>query len=159
MVETLKYSRIFIPDLDVGTGSKEVQLVDGRVVLLNQVHWTGLLPTRVQVLRATNGESQLIAGSLLPSESRIIGVTYKILTPCGKTNSLTTVNIGRYALEDHWGNAKAVIDGTVTTFKDFTEGDYYTGATAEDATVTAVAGTFDGTGRIELKCWYDKLIH
>lgn len=37
MTETVRYSRIYQQDLDVGTGTGQVQLADGRVVTLDQV--------------------------------------------------------------------------------------------------------------------------
>ena len=160
MVETLKYSKLFVPDLDIGEGAKQVQLVDGRVVLLDQVHQSSLLLQKTQELRATNGESSLTASALLPSNSRVIGVTVKVLVTLGQSAGLTGFHVGWNELLDHWGQAIALLEGTKTTFGDFQSRDEpVIGATAQDVIITAAAGTFDGTGRIEIKTWYDRLIH
>lgn len=57
MTETIRYSRIYLPDLAVGTGSGQVVLADGRVVTMDEVNMDllahqlsgrpGLLPIKV----------------------------------------------------------------------------------------------------------------
>lgn len=160
MVETLRYTKIGLLDVDLGDGSRETQLVDGRVILMPQIHQSSLLLTKTQELRATAGESQLIASGLLPSDTRIAGVTIRISQAFGTSNGLTAISIGWNDLADHWGAAIAVTLGTTTSLKDFTDRDQpIIGTTAMDIHINADSGTFDGTGRIEIKTWYDRLLH
>ena len=42
MTETIKYSRIYLQDLDLGSGSGQVTLADGRVVTMDQVSLAGI---------------------------------------------------------------------------------------------------------------------
>ena len=55
MTETIRYSRLYLPDLSIGTGSGQVVLADGRVVSMDEVN-----------LDAISDQVAPLAGNLLP---------------------------------------------------------------------------------------------
>lgn len=62
-METIQYSRCGEQDIRFGTGTFEVRLADGRVVILNEVDIRALSNDRslsTQVLRYTDSDGQVL---------------------------------------------------------------------------------------------------
>ena len=158
-METITFSKILVEDLDIGDGTRSLRLQDGALYNLNRVHLGTLLLTRTQTLNASAAAAVLTASGLFLAGARIFGVTIEVLTAFGATNGLTGLAIGYAADSTAWGNAIALTLGTKTSQADFLSGALPIFATATDALVTALGGTFDATGQLQVKTHYMMLRH
>lgn len=159
MVETLSYSKVYLEDIDIGTGYREVTLQDGRIVLLRQVSLGALFSTSTLYISASNGAAVLTISGAIEAGWRVAGVTAEILQTFGNTGGLENIAIGDSGSYSRWGSLIERTAGTITSPSDF-EGDtlpLYT--TATDILITAIGGLFDATGQIELKVHYFTLAH
>ncbi len=153
MVETVRYSKGYLEDLAIGTGTQAVRLADGSMPSLTEIHLARLLQTPMATLRATdfNGQGVMTWANALPAGARIWGVTIKILDTFGTSNGLTGLLVGDALIPDRWSNAPlALIQDTESDQGDFTDESLMIMATAGDVTITATDGLFDAVGRIEV---------
>jgi len=160
MTETARYSKIMLEDLDLGTGTRSVRLADGATYTLKQVHLSGFLTQSLFRLTSSNGASVLTATAKLPANSRVWGVTAKVVTTFGNSGGLTGLLVGDSTTVDRWtSSAMARTSGTETDQGDFNDASLMIYATATDVLVSAVGGTFDTDGVIELCVHYNVLTH
>ncbi len=158
MVETLRYTKLYTEDLDIGTGRREVVLADGRVALLTQINLGNLLLTlTAQIVPANGFSSESIA--LFPAKARAFGATLKILTALGASASLTTLSLGDPMLGDRWGSGIARAELTETDQDDFTSEELPIYHADTNVILAADAGTFDGTGLVEITSHFMMLSH
>lgn len=160
MVETVYYSKLYTEDIDVGDGSKEVRLPDGRGAMLRQVNLGRLLSKRRNYLRPTNGAAVMSWGLALQPGWRVFGATALVTRTFGVTQGLVRLDIGDTDVPNRWGTNILLAEGTETSQADFQPGGsdaLYTAAT--NLVVTAVGGLFDATGEIEILIHYFSLVH
>jgi len=111
-------------------------------------------------LTPTGGTAVSTATGLVPQGARLKGVTAKVTTGFGTTQSLASLHIG-YSFDgnlivDAFGRDIALALNTVTTGANFESADQPIASTAAgDIVVTAVGGLFDGTGAIKLKVFFE----
>lgn len=159
MPEVLRYTKIFLEDLDIGDGYREVRLQDGRVVLLQQVSLGLLMPFSRFELTASNGAAVLTATGILGAGRRIMGVTVRILTTFGTSNGLQSLGIGDTTAPTRWGSTIGLIAGFESDMSFFESGDMPIYTTDTDLMVTAIGGLFDAVGQIELGVHYFTMAH
>lgn len=99
---------------------------------------------------ASGGANSLTASALIPAGVKNLGVTYRCTTGFGTSGGLSSVDIGGQGVTDGWGSGIAITAGTVTGYGDFHRGDEPIAIGAEDVTILANGGTFDGTGACKL---------
>jgi hypothetical protein len=160
-VETVRLTRICEEDLDVGSGTRSVRLADGSVATLHQVSVPGLCPKLTVRLSASNGASTLTATGLIPSGARVLGVTTKIITTFGTTGGLTGFAVGDATSVAHWGSQTTLTAGAETSQRDFTDAGQpiNNSAAASDVILSALSGTFDATGQVEVQLTWFLLTH
>lgn len=162
MVETARYSKVMLEDLQLGTGTRNVRLGNGAVSALTEIHLTKFLTVEKRVLRATdfNGLTTMsITGGLLANR-RVWGVTAKNLVAFGATGGLTGMLIGDPTVADRWTNAAmALAIATETDEGDFSDLSLMIYTANTNLIVSGVGGTFDATGQIELAVHYSLLRH
>jgi len=83
-----------------------------------------------------------------------MGVTSKVTTALGTTNSTTGYKIGTGADDDRWGDITGTAAGTTSDNRNWTAGTIECFPTATDVIVTATGGNFDATGVIYLSVQY-----
>ena len=159
MTETIRYTQIFAQDLALGYGTRNVRLANAGVYPLNEIHLATLLFASLTVLPCTNGVAVLAWTAGYPSAGRVWGVTSKILTAPGTSQGLTGFRVGDAAVADRWTRAAASLALAAETDQgDFALTDLPITA-GEDILVQAEGGLFDGTGQIELCCYFSLLRH
>lgn len=159
MPETVTLSRIYLEDLDIGVGTRNVRLFDGSVAALTRLG-LGVLPhIRTTTLKATNGASLLTASAFIHAGERVLGVTMKITTGLGVTGGLTGFSIGDTVTIDRWGTFTTLTVNTESNQGDFTVEGWPVYPASNDVVVSALGGTFDGTGAIQLTVHYMTLTH
>lgn len=91
----------------------------------------------------------------IPKYTHLIGVTTRVTTALGTTNSTTGYTVGDGTDADLWGAITGTAQGTTSDRRDFTAVDAL-GPDGADRTITltAVGGNFDGTGVIEVCAYY-----
>lgn len=160
MTETVRFSKVCVEDLALGYGTRSVRLANQAVYTLNEIHLSAFLLLSRRTLSAVNGASALTWTAGIPALARVWGVTAKILTGFGATGGLTGLRLGDATLLDRWTNAAMALTlATETSQGDFASADLPIYASATDILVSAVGGTFDATGAIELACYYSLLRH
>jgi len=108
----------------------------------------------------TGGTAIATAAGLVPQGARLKGVTAKVTTGLGTTQSMTSFHIG-YSFDgnllvDAYGREIALALNTVTTGADFTSSDQPIPATGTgDIVLSAVGGLFDGVGAVLLRVYYE----
>lgn len=95
---------------------------------------------------ASGGASVLTAAALIPAGVRVLGITVRVTTGFGTSNGLSAFDVGGMGIIEGWGSGIALAAGTVTGVGDFTRGDIPPAVNAEDVTLTATSGAFDGVG-------------
>ena len=83
-----------------------------------------------------------------------MGVTSKVTTALGTTNSTTGYKIGTAGDDDRWGDITGTAAGTTSDNRDWTAGTIECFPAATDIIVTATGGNFDATGVIYLSVQY-----
>jgi hypothetical protein len=111
------------------------------------------IATARATLSAVSGASVTATG-LIPAGAVVMGVTSKVTTGLGTTNSTTGYKIGTVADDDRWGDITGTAAGTSSDNRDWTAGTIECFPAATDIIVTAVGGNFDGTGEIYLSVQY-----
>lgn len=109
-----------------------------------------------QDLTATSGASTLTATGLIPRGALTCGPSTRVIAALGTANSLTGYKVGDGIDDDRWGiKAVGVALNTVSGSADFTSTlvDMAIGS-GRDVVITAVGGTFDGTGVIRVGVRY-----
>ena len=91
----------------------------------------------------------------IPKYTHLVGVTTRVTTAIGTTNSTTGYTVGDGTDADLWGAITGTAQGTTSDRRDFTAVDAL-GPDGADRTITltAVGGNFDGTGVIEVCAYY-----
>ncbi len=159
MPETVTLSRIYLEDLDIGVGTRDVRLFDGSIAALTRLG-LGVLPhIRTTTLNATNAATLLTASSLIRAGERVLGVTIKILTGLGTSLSLSGISIGDTVTIDRWGTLTTLTANTETDQGDFLLADMPIYPANNDVVISATGGTFDGTGAIQVTVHYMTLTH
>jgi hypothetical protein len=161
MTETARYSKVMAEDIAVGWGTRQVRLANQGVYTLNEVNLTSFLLRALTTLRASsfNGTGLMTWTGGLPANARIFGVTSKITTAFGVTNGLASLQIGDPTTPTLWGTGLPLTLNSETDQGDFTTSDLPIYPTATDLWVSAVGGTFDATGVMELCVHYSLLRH
>lgn len=111
------------------------------------------IATARATLSAVSGASVTATG-LIPAGAVVMGVTSKVTTALGTTNSTTGYKIGTVADDDRWGDITGTAAGTSSDNRDWTSGTIECFPSATDIIVTAVGGDFDGIGEIYLSVQY-----
>jgi hypothetical protein len=111
------------------------------------------LATARATLSAVSGAS-VTATALIPAGAVVMGVTSKVTTALGTTNSTTGYKIGTGADDDRWGDITGTAEGTTSDNRDWTAGTIECFPAATDVIVTATGGDFDATGVIYLSVQY-----
>ena len=86
-------------------------------------------------------------------------MTSRVLTAFGVTGGLASLAIGEPADMARWGTALPITLNAETDQGDFTISDLPIYPIATDVWVSALGGTFDATGAIELAVFYSLLRH
>lgn len=158
-IEVVEYSLICLEDLDIGSGTRSVDLADGSTATLHQVSLASLLiPVTATVVP---GASAAVAtlNNLIPAGARVAGVTTEILTSLGTGQGLTAFLVGDGDVIDRWGTQSTLTVGAQTDQGDFLDGTWPMYASATDVVLSAVDGLFSGVGEIEVTVWYFYLTH
>jgi hypothetical protein len=111
------------------------------------------IATARATLSAVSGAS-VTATALIPAGAVVMGVTSKVTTALGTTNSTTGYKIGTGADDDRWGDITGTAEGTTSDNRDWTAGTIECFPAATDVIVTATGGNFDATGVIYLSVQY-----
>jgi hypothetical protein len=111
------------------------------------------IATARATLSAVSGAS-VTATALIPAGAVVMGVTSKVTTALGTTNSTTGYKIGTGADDDRWGAITGTAEGTTSDNRDWTAGTIECFPAATDVIVTATGGDFDATGVIYLSVQY-----
>jgi hypothetical protein len=98
--------------------------------------------------------ASVTATALIPAGAVVMGVTSKVTTALGTTNSTTGYKIGTGADDDRWGAITGTAAGTTSDNRNWTAGTIECFPTATDVIVTATGGNFDATGVIYLSVQY-----
>jgi hypothetical protein len=161
MTETVRYSKICLEDIALGYGTRSVRLANQGVYTLHECHLSSFLLTSLTTLRASSfsGTGVMTWTSGLPANARIFGVTSKITTGFGTSNGLASLQIGDATTPTLWGTGLPLTLNSETDQGDFTTSDLPIYPTASDVWVSAVGGTFDATGVMELCVHYSLLRH
>lgn len=159
MAETVRLSLIYLEDLDVGVGTRDVRLFDNSIATLQKIHLGTLLQVRTTTTPATNAASQLALSGLIQAGDRIFGVTIKLTTGLGTSSGLTAIRIGDPTTTDRWGTLSTLTVNTETSQADFGLADLPIYSSNTNVVISAVGGTFDGTGAIEVTAHYMRLTH
>lgn len=109
MTETVRYSRIYLPDLSVGTGSGQVVLADGRVVSMDEVNLdllahqlsgrSGLLPIKVldtkwYAMAGYNTLSDALVAIGTDTRTLLIATPLSIATATSIPSNVTVLLVG-----------------------------------------------------------------
>ena len=159
MTETIRFTRVLLEDLDIGTSLREVRLADGRVMLLQQVHLGNLAVLQTTVLNASAAATTLVASGFLKAGMRVMGVTTEVLATFGTTNAMTGFVIGDGLVIDRWGQSTGLVARSRTEQPQFTDTTWPVYAGNTDVVVSALGGTFDSIGQIEITVHYFPLLH
>lgn len=158
MVEVLHYTKIYREDLALGNQTAEVRLADNSLQTVTEIDLAGLLQRRtVTVVPGTGGLVSI--PNLILAGMRIFGITVHILETLGNSNGMTAFDVGAAPVIDRWGIVTSLLQGTKTSQGDFRSSDLPIFATAQDVLLAAHNGTFDGTGRIEVRSHSMPLTH
>ena len=120
---------------------------------INAAFGSGGLTTRTTLtttLAATSGAAVLTASGLVPSNRRLTGAWSKNLVALGTSQGLSGYDLGSHSLQDRWGTNIGFGLGTKTTVGNFQLSEQPVSNVSQDITVSALSGTFDGTGSIEI---------
>lgn len=159
MTELIRFTRILLEDLDIGLSLREVRLADGRVMLLQQIHPGNLAILQTAVIKSSAGASTLTLTGFLQAGMRIMGVTTQNLITFGTTNGLTAFVVGDGVNIDRWGQSTGLTAGTKTEQPQFRDTTWPVFPAANDVVISALGGTFDATGQIEVTAHYFPLVH
>lgn len=115
-----------------------------------------------QTLSAVSGATVATTGGLIPAGAFLMGVTTRVNTGLGVTNGTTGYSVGNGTDPNLWGDVTAVIAGTASKAAAIAaQSSGYTASdalglqlTAQDVTLTAVGGNFNGVGDIEISAFY-----
>lgn len=110
--------------------------------------------TATTTLSATSGQTTLTAASLVPANSRLIGVFVKVTTALGTSNGLTGFDVGYAPFLDAYGSGIATTLNANNTVGDHPH-EQPTFSGALDILITADAA-FDGTGQIQVTAEYEQ---
>lgn len=159
--ETVRYSKVMAEDIAIGWGTRSVRLANQGVYTLTECNITSFLLRALNTLRASafSGTGVMTWSAALPANARIWGVTSKITTAFGVTNGLASLQIGDATTPTLWGTGLPLTLNSETDQGDFTTSDLPIYPTAADVWVSAVGGTFDATGVMELCVHYSLLRH
>lgn len=124
-----------------------------------QLRLADLVKTETVAVAATAGESQRTATFSNAAGARIVGVTVEVTTGLGNGNGLTGFDVGNAVLLEHWGTGVSIALSTTTSSADFQSGDQPLVAANYEVLITAIGGTFDGTGAIDVKLHYTTVTH
>lgn len=98
--------------------------------------------------------ASVTATGLIPAGAVVMGVTSKVTTALGTTNSTTGYKIGTASDNDRWGAITGTAAGTTSDNRNWTAGTIECFPAATNVIVTATGGNFDGTGVIYLSVQY-----
>jgi len=158
-METVEFSKIVEEDLDVGDGLRQIRLQDASLVQAHRISIQSLFLRKTVSLTATAAASVLTWTGGIPANARVAGVTTKILTGLGTTQSLTGFAIGDPVIDNRWGTQTTLTINAETDQGDFGDQGWQVYTTATNILLTALGGTFDGTGVIEVTLHYFFLTH
>ena len=114
----------------------------------------GAFTAPVLTLNAQAGATQLIAVGAWEAGWRQIGVTARVTAAFGTSNGLQQLAIGDAVQFDRWGYCGITLNAD-TTSEDFLTGDSpWTPSAPQNLLVTAIGGTFDSVGTIQLTRHY-----
>lgn len=106
--------------------------------------------TATATLACTAGAALLTASGLVPANRRLLASWAKNLSAIGTSQGVSGYDLGSHGLQDRWGANIGLGSGTKTTVGSFRSSDQPVSGSAQDITVTALGGTFDGVGSIEI---------
>ena len=115
-----------------------------------------------QTLSAVSGATVATTGGLIPAGAFLMGVTTRVNTALGTSNGTTGYSVGNGTDANLWGDVTAVAAGTASKASAIaSQSSGYTASdacglylAAQDVTLTATGGNFDGTGDIEISAFY-----
>lgn len=106
-------------------------------------------------ISSSAGVAVLTAAALVPAGARVRGVFLENLAAFGASQGLTGLNVGGMGVEDGWGANVALTLGIKTTMANFRRGDLPIATVAQDITLTAIGGLFDGVGSARITATYE----
>ena len=107
-------------------------------------------------LPCTSGAAQLTASGLVPANGQLVGVYVKNVVAPGAGNGLTGYDIGSHGNASRWGsNVELTLDHQTNKGDWRLPGDQPSSDAAEDITIEAIGGTFDGTGSLQVDIEYE----
>jgi hypothetical protein len=121
---------------------------------------TAVYPVASTTLPSVNGERILTATTLIPAGARVITVGTKILIAPGTSGGLTGFAVGDGAVFDRWGMSAALTVNALTGTSDSPaaaqphDGSIVLYPTATSVVLTALDGTWDGTGSLLVAVMY-----
>ena len=153
-LETIVFSKIVLEDLDIGSDTRDLRLADGSIATCHQISIPSFCLLKTASLAATNGATALTLSGFIPAAATAPGVTTKLLTALGASGGLTGFSVGDTSIIDRWGTSTTLTQNAVTEGGSFTPGAWPIYASAADIVISAVGGTFDGTGSFEVTLHY-----
>lgn len=162
MVETARYTRIFMEDLDIGLGVKNIRLGDQSVRPLTQINLAKFLTVSKFVLPATafSGQPVMQLATGLPGGRRIWGVTVKNLVALGATNGLTGYQVGDPTVLNRWSNTAFPLTVPFESDEgDFADASLMIYPVDTPLILSGEGGLFDGTGQVEVAVHTSLLRH
>ncbi len=159
MAETVRLSLIYLEDMDVGVGTRDVRLFDNSIATLNKIHLGNLPQLRTTTAAATNAATSLSLSGLIKAGDRILGVTLKITTGLGTSAGLTSIQVGDGTVQDRWGSLATLTVNTETSQADFPLSEMPIYPSDTNVVISAIGGTFDGTGVLQVTAHYMRLTH
>jgi hypothetical protein len=101
-------------------------------------------------LACTDNAVVLTASSLVPANAKLLGVYVENLVAPGTSKGLSGYDIGSHGITDRWGANIGLSLNNKNTMGDFQIPEEPVSASAQDITIEARGGQFDGTGSIQV---------
>jgi len=117
-------------------------------------------PVAAVTVPAVNGATVLSATAIIPAGARVLTVGTKVLIQPGASNGLTAFAVGDGEVCDRWGISAALTVNALTGTSDAPAaaqarlGELALYPTARTVVLTALGGTWDGTGSIQVAPQY-----
>ena len=106
--------------------------------------------TATTSLACTSGAVVLTASALVPANARLLGVYTENTVAPGTSQGLTGYDVGSHGSETRWGSNIGLTLNGKNTIGNFALSEFPISAVAQDITITARGGTFDGVGTIDI---------
>ena len=122
-------------------------------------------PVAVVTVPSVAGAAVLTAAAVIPAGVPVLVVSTKILTGFGTSNGLTGFQVGDGVSQDRWGNQTILTVGALSGSSDAPAANQAHDAsmprysTPQAVIISAIGGTFDAVGSLEITVQYLTLPH